>query len=493
MKSRNRLVQKLLDDYAPIWALNHSMAVMTWDMETQMPEAGARPRGMASGQIAMMMQKGIVGMKGEVAKAEKSKDLNDKDRGVVRALAREMDYYVKVPPRLVDELQKVTTEGTVAWRSARKKSDFKAFQTYLQRIVDIEREVAEKLGYDKHPYDALLNLYEEGFTVRDADAVFARLIPGTKKVMDRVERAGTYPSKHPLDSAKYDTPSMQRVNEGIVSLLGMPKERFSMDVSTHPFTIGIAPDDVRITTRYEGVNFKAALFSTIHESGHALYELGIGEDIKYSPIGTAASLGVHESQSRFWENVAGRSREFSTLVMPLLRKNLSFTSRYKAEDLYLYFNTVGKSFIRVDADELSYNLHIALRYEIEKKVIAGDVKVSELPSVWNDTFDRYFGMRPPSDSEGVLQDIHWSGGSFGYFPTYSLGNVILGMIWHKMGDGKLVRESVSAGDITPLKEWLQSKMHRYGATYTPKQLQDRLFGEAYNPDWLLRYLEHKFA
>ena len=493
MKSQNKLVQKLLDDYAPIWALNHSMAVMTWDMETRMPEAGARPRGMASGQIALMMQKGITGMKGAVAKAEKSKDLDDRDRGVVRALAREMDYYVKVPPRLVDELQKVTTEGTVAWRSARKKSDFKAFQTYLQRTVDIEREVAEKLGYDKHPYDALLNLYEEGFTVRDADAVFARLIPGTKKVMDRVERAGTYPSKHPLDSAKYDTPSMQRVNEGIVSLLRMPKERFSMDVSTHPFTIGIAPDDVRITTRYEGVNFKGALFSTIHESGHALYELGIGEDIRYSPIGTGASLGIHESQSRFWENVVGRSREFSALVIPLLRKNLSFISRYTAQDLYLYFNTVGRSFIRVEADELSYNLHIALRYEIEKKVIAGDVKVSELPSVWNDTFDRYFGMRPPSDSEGVLQDIHWSGGSFGYFPTYSLGNVVLGMIWHKMGDGKLVRESISAGDITPLKEWLQSKMHRYGATYTPKQLQDMLFGEAYNPEWLLKYLERKFA
>ncbi len=493
MQSKNKQVQELLDGYSEVWALNHSLALLGWDMETHMPEAGTRARGMATGQLAMMMQKAMLGMKGGVTKAEKLKDLDAKEQGVVRSLSRELDYFVKVPPKLVDDLERATTEATVVWRSARKKSDFKMFSPHLEKIVELKREVAERLGYTKHPYNALLDLYEEGFTVKDADAVFSRLIPGTRKVMDKVTRAGIYPAKHPLESMKYDAASMERVNEGILKLMQMPKDRFRMDVSTHPFTTNIAADDVRITTRYEGTNFKATMFSTIHESGHALYELGIGDDLKFTPIGSGVSLGMHESQSRFWENVVGRSREFSKLVMPLLKKNLPSISKYDEEDLYFYFNTVRKSFIRVDADELSYNLHIALRYEIEKKVISGDVKVSELPSLWNETFEKFIGLTPPNDEKGVLQDIHWSGGSFGYFPTYSLGNVILGMIWHKMGDGSLVRDSVAEGDLGTLKEWLGTKIHRWGATYPPKELQDRVFGESYNPDWLLRYLELKFA
>lgn len=475
-----------------MWALNHSLALLGWDMETHMPEGGTQSRGMATGQLALMEQKAMVGMKGKVRKAEKLKGLDDREKGVVRSLSRELDYFIKVPPKLINDLEKVTTKATVVWRSARKKSEFKIFRPHLEKIIELKREVAERLGYAKHPYDALLDLYEEGFTVKDADAVFSRLIPGTRKVMDKASRAGTYPSKHPLESVKYDNASMERVNEGLLNLMQMPMDRFRMDVSTHPFTVNLAADDVRITTRYEGVNFKATMFSTIHESGHALYELGVGEDLKFSPIGMGASLGLHESQSRFWENVVGRSREFSKLVIPLLRKNLSFISKYNQEDLYLYFNSVRKSFIRVDADELTYNLHIALRYEIEKKVLAGDAKVSELPSIWDDTFERYFGIRPPNDENGILQDIHWSGGSFGYFPTYSLGNVVMGMIWHKMGDGKLVRDSVTDCDLPVLKEWLRARIHRWGATFTPKDLQDKVFGEAYNPDWLLKYLELKF-
>ncbi len=203
-------------------------------------------------------------------------------------------------------------------------------------------------------------------------------------------------------------------------------------------------------------------------------------------------LGIHESQSRFWENAVGRSRGFAKLAYPLLRKNLPSISRYDDEELYLYFNTVRRSMIRVDADELTYNLHIAVRYEIEKKMLEGKVSVSELPEFWKDTFEDYVGRRPSKDSDGVLQDVHWGGGSIGYFPTYSLGNVVLGMIWHKMGDGRLIDDSVTKGDLTPLRRWLGTNIHRWGATYSPKELQMRTFGEAYNPDWLLSYLSHKF-
>ena len=476
-----------------MWAINHSLAVLGWDTETHMPEAGARPRGIASGQLAVMVQRATIELDGLVGKAEKAKDLDDMEKGVVRVLRRNLDYFLKVPPKLVDEIQRVTTEATVVWRTARKKSDFKLFRPHLDKIIQLERKVADKLGYEKHPYNALLNLFEEGFTVRDADAVYSRLIPESKKILAKVASAGVYPQKHPLESKKYETAAMERVNEGVVEMLKMPKEKFRMDVSTHPFTTGIARDDVRITTRYEGVNFKATLFATIHESGHAIYHLGIDKKLAYAPTGDGASYGIHESQSRFWENVVGRSREFVGLVDPLLRKNLPFLSGYDDEQLYYYFNTVRKSFIRVEADELTYNFHTALRYEVEKKAIAGEAKVAELPELWNDTFEEYLGMRPKNDAEGVLQDVHWSGGSFGYFATYTLGNVVLGMIWHKMRDGELVRGAVGRGDLMELRGWLGREIHRYGATYAPKDLQMRVFGEAYNPERLLKYLNTKFV
>ncbi|HEV2138387.1 MAG TPA: carboxypeptidase M32 [Nitrososphaerales archaeon] len=491
--ARNPIVRDILKRYRQVWALNHSMAVMGWDTETHMPEGGATPRGIASGQLAMMVQKATVELDGMVRKAEKARDLDDMEKGVVRVLRRGLDFFLKIPPEMVDEIQRVTTEATVVWRTARKKSDFKLFSPHLEKIVKLERKVAEKLGYQKHPYNALLNMFEEGFMVRDADAVYSKLIPASRKLVEKVMEAGVYPEKHPLDSAKYETEAMERVNQGVVGMLKMPGDRFRMDVSTHPFSIRIASDDVRITTRYEGENFKGSLYAVIHECGHALYELGIDEKLAYTPLAEGASFGLHESQSRFLENVVGRSREFVKLLDPLLRKNLPFVGDYDDEQLYRYFNAVKRSFIRVEADELTYNFHTALRYEIEKKAIAGDVKVSELPSLWNDTFEEYLGMRPKGDAEGVLQDIHWSGGSFGYFATYTLGNVVAGMIWHKMKDGAFVREALQRGDIMEVREWLRSNIHRYGSTYAPKALQMKVFGEAYNPERLLQYLTQKYT
>jgi carboxypeptidase Taq len=488
----NPIVNDILKRYTQVWALGHSMAVLGWDTETHMPEKGAQPRGIASGQLAMLSQKATIDLDGLVRKAEKAKDLDDTEKGVVRVLRRSLDYYLKIPPELVDELQRVTTEATVVWRSARKKSDFALFRPHLEKIVGLQRKVADKLGYEKHPYNALLDLYEEGFTVRDADAVYSRLIPESKKILGKVVAAGIFPSKHPLESARYDDAAMLKVNEEAIRLLMMPMDRFRMDVSTHPFTTQIAQDDVRITTRYEGDDFKASLYGTVHESGHAIYALGISEKLAYTPVGDGASYGIHESQSRFWENVVGRSRGFVRLIDPALRKYLPSVKGYDAEELYLYFNTVRRSFIRVEADELTYNFHTAIRYEVEKKIIAGDVRVSEIPSLWNDTFDEYLGIRPKNDAEGALQDVHWSGGSFGYFATYTLGNVVAAMIWHKLKDGAQVQDALQEGDVTALKEWLRRNIHRYGATYAPKALQEKAFGEAYNPQRLLAYFERKF-
>lgn len=490
--AKNPIVREILEEYTKVWALGHSMSVLEWDMETHMPVGGAKPRGIASGQLAVMAQKATVDLAPLVKKAEKAKDLDDFEKGIVRVLVRNLDYYLKVPPELLDEIQRVTTEATVVWRYARKKSNFGLFRPHLEKIVELERTVADKLGYAKHPYNALMDLFEEGFTVEDADRIYSVLIPRSRRVLEKVAASGVYPSSHPLESVRYDTRAMVRVNEDVVKLLKMPSDRFGMDVSAHPFTTQIAPDDVRITIRYEGQDFKESLYSTIHESGHAIYGLGIGSKLAYTPAGDGPSYGMHESQSRFWENVVGRSPEFVRLLRPTLKKNLPFVERYGERELYLYFNTVRKSFIRVDADELTYNFHTAVRYDVEKKIIAGDIKVSEVPEVWNDTFEDYLGVRPRNDAQGALQDVHWSGGLFGYFATYTLGNIVAAMIWHKMSDGALIREALLRRDVEGLKEWLGTKIHRYGAIYPPKELQRKVFGEAYNPDRLLAYFDRKF-
>lgn len=490
--AQNPVIREILQKYTRIWALGHATNVLDWDLETHMPEGGARPRGLASGQLQMMTQSATVELDRLVRKAERAKNLNDMEKGTVRLLRRSLDYYLKIPADMVNEIKKVAAEATVVWRKARKKSDFRLYRPHLEKIVELKRQVAERLGYEGHPYDALLDLFEEGFTVRDADSVYSKLLPGSKKLLARVSSAGVFPPKHPLESAAYDVRALERVNDEVLGLLQMPKERFRMDVSTHPFTTKISPDDVRITTRYEGTDFRASVYGTIHESGHAIYDLGVDPKLAYTPVADGASYAFHESQSRFWENVVGRSREFVALLGPILRKNLSLVGGYDDEQLYLYFNTVRRSLIRVEADELTYNFHTAIRYAIEKRIIAGEVRVSEVPEIWNDTFEEYLGIRPKSDADGALQDVHWSDGSFGYFATYTLGNIIAAMIWHKLGDGKLVQEALEEGDILLLKRWLGQKIHRYGAIYPPKELQKKVFGESYNPDRLSRYLSAKF-
>jgi carboxypeptidase Taq len=255
--------------------------------------------------------------------------------------------------------------------------------------------------------------------------------------------------------------------------------------------IRIAGDDVRITTRYEPKNFKASMFGVMHECGHALYELQIDRELDFTPTGTGVSSGVHESQSRFWENIVGRSRQFTSMMYPMLKTKLSFLSRYDEKQAYSYFNTVRPSLIRVEADELTYNFHIAMRYELEKKLMQGTVEVSELPLVWNDMIEEYLGKRPPDDAQGVLQDVHWSWGQYANFPGYSLGNVIAGMLWTTLTKKQLLPVS---GDksIPALKGWLAENLHKPGSTYPPKELLNRVFGHGYDPSGLVNYLENKY-
>jgi len=483
-------IDDLLRAYKPVWAIDHARALAEWDLEVNMPTEGASARGEALAHLTLIRREYLLRLKDLVEKFEGSGDLDDVEKGVIRVLKRELKYYTSIPPEILEELDRTTTKAAVVWREARRESNFEKFKPYLTKIVELERVIADKLGYEGHPYNALLDLYEEGFTVNDADEVFNKLLPNLKSILDKIRSEGRYPDKHPLEDVAYDVNVMKAVNEELLKILEMPVgTRFRMDVSAHPFTIGMSVNDVRITTRYEGKDFRATMFSVIHESGHAMYELMIDPNLEMTPVGRGVSMGVHESQSRFWENVIGRSREFVHIIYPLLRERLPFLKDYGEEDVYKYFNIVRPSLIRVDADEVTYNFHIALRYEIEKGLIAGKLDVSDLPSLWDDFMDRYLGVRPKNDAEGVLQDIHWSQGSFGYFPTYTLGNVIAGMIYAKLPG---LRDKVAGRRFNEIKEFLRDKICRYGAIYPPKELLMRSFNDAYNPDYLLNYLREKY-
>jgi len=490
--SKNPLVEQILESYKPIWALDHASSLLGWDVETYMPVQGSESRGFAQAQLALMKQERMMKLDGVMEKATNEGGLSDYEKGILRVITRDLNYFKKVPPKLIEDLHRTSTEATVVWREARKKSDYGMFKGYLEKIIELKKQEADKLGYVGHPYNALLDLYEEELTINDVDRIFSAFVPGLKKVLSKIMSEKTYLNSHPLESVEYEQQAMTRVNQETMRLLGMPEKTFRMDISTHPFTSSMSLEDVRVTTRYEGKSFRDSLYSTIHECGHAIYDLQVDPALEYTPLSRGASLGVHESQSRFWENFVGRSREFTKLVYPILKKNLQFVSGYSEEEIYKYFNVVRRSLIRVEADEVTYNFHIVVRYEMEKALIGGKVSVSDIPSLWNERMEKFLGVKPTNDAEGVLQDVHWSGGGMGYFPTYTLGNIIGGMIYDKIRKEVDLAKTIQRGEVAAIKSWLREHVHKYGATYSPKEYQTKIFGETYNPQHLLDYLEHKY-
>ncbi|HEY7228596.1 MAG TPA: carboxypeptidase M32, partial [Nitrososphaeraceae archaeon] len=384
--------------------------------------------------------------------------------------------------------------GNMAWREARQKSDFMMYAPHLEKMIEIKKQIAEKIGYEKHPYDALLDSFEEDLTVADLDNVFGELTPRIQKILKKLVDLGSpFCKESNLAKSKYDIQRVVELNHDILALLQYDRKRFRMDVSTHPFTETMGLNDVRITTRYEGTDFKKSISSTIHEAGHALYDLQCDQSLSVTPLEGGSSLALHESQSRFWENILGRSLSFVQLIAPLIRKQISFANQSTDHELYLYFNNVKADYIRVDADEVTYNLHIALRYEIEKKIFEDELSVSEIPEFWNDRMEQLLGVRPTMDSQGVLQDTHWSSGLFGYFPTYTLGNLVSAIIASKMrNDLEDYEKDIKRGNFQPIREWLRLKIHQHGSAYAPKVLLKNTLNEGYNPDYFVTYIETKY-
>ena len=495
MVFENPKIKELLEKTRVLWALGHAQSVLAWDSETYMPRQGVLDRSMALAELAALQQRlllrdEIVKLVEELVDAE---DLNDYERGVVRVLNRRIRIMKALPPKLVMEMAKTTEEARPYWKEARDKNKFELFQPYLDKIIDLSRQAAEYIGYEEHPYDAALDYYEEGLRKRRVDEMFGYLEPRIRRILEKVLSEGRYPQTHELEEIEYDRAGMERINLIILEKFGYPFDRGRLDVSAHPFTIGIGLDDVRITTRYEGKDFKRTLYSTIHEFGHALYDLQIDKALRATPIANGASLGIHESQSRFWENIVGRSRAFVEALYPILKDNLDFISGYSVEDLYYYFNTVKPSLIRVEADEVTYNLHILLRFKLEVKMIEGEYKAADVAEIWNEEMERLLGIRPKTHSEGVLQDIHWSMGSIGYFPTYTIGNLVSAQIYHYITkELEDFHGSISSMNFDVIREYLREKIHKWGATYPPEELLRRSFGEPMNPKYFIEYLEAKY-
>ncbi len=490
----NEKIKEILEYYRKIWALDYASGLLGWDMEVFMPREGVRERSFAESEISMMSHELITRDKfvEMVEKADTIEDLNEYERGVIRVLKRDIKHAKAIPREVIGELSRVTGEATMAWREAREKDDYEKFRPYLDRIIELERKIADYLGYEEHPYDALADLYEEGYTVRDYDRFFGEIEKPLKELLNRIME--NWPQEHPLEEKKYNEEELKKVNLEVLRILGYPlNTRARMDISAHPFTIGLAPGDVRITTRYEGFDFKRSLLAVIHEFGHALYELQVSPEFSMTPLMHGVSSGIHESQSRFWENIIGRSREFVERIYPVLQEGLDIVKEYSAEEIYRYFNTVKPSLIRVEADEVTYNMHILLRYSIEKLMLTGEINTKDLPELWNEKMEEYLGIRPKNYADGVLQDIHWSGGSIGYFPTYALGTVLAAQIaHHATRDIENFEEKVREGDLGEIRSYLREKVHRYGKMYPPKELLRRSFGEEVNPRYFLDYLKRKY-
>ncbi len=499
MSKTRDLYNQLIEELKKTALLSSCASVLSWDEQTYLPPAGAEHRANQLSLLAgMIHERATSGRLGELlSELEGGGELGAEDSALavnVREARRSYDRATKLPRKLIEELSRVSTLSQQAWVEARKKSDFKGFLPWLEKIVTLKREEAEAIGYgDGVPYDALLDDYEPGATAADVSAVFTPLRDELVKLIAAIQESGRQPDMSIL-THRYPVDAQREFSVQAARKIGFHFDEGRLDVAAHPFCSAIGPGDCRLTTRYDAHHFPGAFFGVLHEAGHGLYEQGLDKRAYGTPMGGSVSLGVHESQSRMWENFVGRSRTFWRHFYPALQTAFpdSLTG-VPIKDFYAAINDVRPSFIRVEADEVTYNLHIMLRFELEQPLIAGELDAAEVPSVWNETFTRTFGITPPDDSQGCLQDIHWSGGLIGYFPTYALGNMYAAQFFaaarKSLGD---LDAQFARGEFEPLRTWLKENIHRRGMQYRANRLVEVVTGESLSHEPLVDWLHVKF-
>ena len=485
-------VEALKERYADINALRAAIAIMDWDQQTYMPRGGAEARAEHVGILSRMEHEMLTAdATGTLLDRAKSEVDGDDDAAVLRVVKREFDLKTKLPSDLVAEKTRLAAIAHEDWVKARSENDFKGFAPTLERMFEIARQEAEHLGYKDSIYDALLDQYEEGATAADARAMFDTLKPRNIALVKAIQERG-----RPVDdSALYgtwDEGKQRQFTEKIVSAIGFDFGRGRQDTAPHPFCTGWSVGDIRLTTRFKDY-IGSAIFGSLHEAGHGMYEQGSPAAWDRTPLAGGVSLGIHESQSRTWENIVGRSKAFWSKFLPDLQSLFPSLASFDVEGWYRSINKVQPSFIRVEADEVTYNLHVLVRFEIECDVLTGKLAVKDMPEAWNAKYTQYLGITPKTDSEGCLQDVHWSMGSIGYFPTYSMGNLLSYQFWAKLQDDLGDTDAlIAAGNFAPILSWLQEKIYRQGRKFTPKELVQRVTGKPIGADDYLNGLEAKY-
>lgn len=474
--------------------------LLNWDQETYMPAAAAGNRAEQASALASIVHERRTSprLRELLEKCEADSSLTEPGTPTaanLREVRRDYDKATKLPATLVAELAKAASESQEVWKKARQKSNFAMFRPALERVVELTRRKAECYGVPAggELYDALLDEYEPGARAAEIESVFTPLRARLTELLRRVQASRTKVSSACL-GVKIPASAQHEFGLLVLKHMGFDLEAGRLDVTTHPFCSGFAPGDTRLTTRYRDEKFTDALYGTMHEGGHGLYEQGLPKAALFGqPLADAVSLGIHESQSRMWENFVGRSEAFWRWALPASKKPLgNALKKYRVQDFFRAANTTTPSFIRVEADEGTYNMHVMIRFEIERAIFRGDMKLKDVPAEWNRRYKDYLGVTVPDDRRGCLQDVHWSFALIGYFPTYTLGNLYAAQLWEKINrDIPGLEKNIAKGEFAPLLAWLRKNIHRHGRRYGAGELCRRVTGRALSADPLLRHLTAK--
>jgi carboxypeptidase Taq len=488
------VMKELWDHFNEIMQLVYIRALLGWDQQVYMPKGSVRGRAEQLALMENLIHSRIKSDKtGKLIKdAEKLDNLSEIDLAMIREAKREYDQATKIPDELVTEIAKTSSLGHIEWEKARAKSDFLIFKPYLEKIIKLRIEFAEKLDTGPTLYSTLLDLFEPGATYDWILKIFNGLKPKLVKIVSKLNSVSDKPTQSILKK-HYDAEKQWQLSLEIIKKLNFDFNTGRQDKATHPFTTSISSIDTRITTRIREDYLPDCLFSTIHECGHGLYEMGFKEEIKGTLLAEGSSMGIHESQSRMWENVVGRSKEFWKYWYPIFQKTFPENLKdYPMEEFYRSINVVQPSFIRVDADEVTYALHIILRFELEKMIIEDNLQANELPELWNTKMEELLGIIPPNDAQGVLQDVHWTSG-MGYFPSYALGNLYAAQIYdHALKEKPFLPQDYEKGEFSNLLNYLKENVHQHGLIYRAPDLIKRITGEDLNPDYFIKYVETKY-
>ncbi len=494
---------QLLERSKRLTVLGTTAALAGWDMQTYMPARGIGLRSEQLSLMSILYHQALTDPKVAelLDKIENSKgyaDLSQEQKRNVHLMRKAYDETSKIPEALVAKMSKQETITFDSWRKAKAAKDYSAYAPELSKMTELKKEAAQILmdvKGTKTTYDAFLDSYEPGITAAKIDEVFSGMRVGLVKIIEKVKSSGVRPETAFLDRT-VPVEAQRKISAEAMKFLGFVTEGDAaggrLDEAEHPFTTGYYTD-VRITTHYYPNRFSSSIYSVMHEAGHALYEQGIPQDWMYQPIGSPCSYGIHESQSRYVENMIGRSPEFLSFMLPRLKKITGKAmTGIKTADFVSAVNVIEPSKIRIEADEATYGLHIIIRFEMEKDIMSGKLSIDELPAAWNERYDKYLGMKIENDSEGVMQDVHWSGGSFGYFPSYALGNIYGGMFLDKMDkDLPAWREEIKKGNYQPVRNWSASNIHAQGNLYDPADLVKKVTGKDLDIGPFIKYLERK--